>query len=678
MANRAKMMGLALGFCFFGVITAWGYPADSTLPEIPSQGDSTRRFALLIGIDKYRSSTIPRLEGCKNDVQAMKSVLIGRYRFPEKNVHVLLDEQATYANIVHEIKSFLAANATRPGDIVVIHYSGHGSRSPDPKAPSGTEETIVPYDSRDQQNLDITAKAFSSMLKVLAQKTKNITVILDSCNSGRIVKTRGGMVTTKVRSIADAKSAPPEPPSWTDGVRGMDDSQSKLSPLDDSYVLLAAALAKENAKEYSIGSQHYGVFSYFLTRALQTASPDASYRDVMGPVKLQVIDSVDDETPQLVGPNQDHQLFGARVKDAIPYLLVMPDSQPGKVKLPYAGEPHGITSSSIYDVYSSNVEKFELPAKPIAQIEIEQVNPDSSTGKIVTGGPVPDYSRAVLHELRLSNRKLRVWIQRTPHSDVLDSIASLIKSFPRISLVENQEAANLLVYEDKDKDKDQVMLGTPDGIPLSVPRPADSSSALDIGQQILKWASWFYILSMESRDSDLDIELSITSENAPDKDREPGPELAAIRRADNVFLAGEKAIVTIKNKSYKTVYVTLLIVSSDRTIYVLLPDRAEQGAAVELQPGASISPRIPPRAFVPRCLSSTRDTFKVIATSNPVDLRILEQTKSVCDDKPRSASDLSDLQHILNLITRGWHEETGAWTSVRKVVEVQPRKTAIH
>jgi hypothetical protein len=451
----------------------------------------------------------------------------------------------------------------------------------------------------------------------------------------------------------------------------VDAGKSQFSPFDDSYVLLAAALAKESAQEYPVGDERYGAMSYFLTQELQRANSEATYRDVMDAVQVEVSERVSDQTPQLVGPNQDHALFGTQIKDLSSSFLVVSSTEPkGQVKLPYAGAPHGVTPGSTYDVYNKNTVNFGPPSKPIARVEIIDVKPGSSEAKIVSGGTIPDYSHAVLHELKLGERKLRVTIQKEPRSKALDSIAATLRRLSQIKLTDQPETASLEVSESNGN----VLLTTPDGTSLGKALPStDAAIDREIGQQILKWVNWFSLLSAVNTGSSLDVRLSVAHEGSTTGSRGAGA-LTQIGKAESTFYEGDPALITITNNSERTLYITVLVLSSDRTISVLLPERAEEGAAVELKPGGSISPRVPPKAFLPPCLAATEDSFKVIATSNPVDLRPLEQSKGVCDDSAsRSPEDFNDLMNAPSVITRGFGDDPGEWTTVRKVVEVRRR-----
>src|SRR5262249_22102004 len=142
-------------------------------------------------------------------------------------------------------------------------------------------ETIVPYDSRDPQGkvFDISGAELHGLLVQLAQKTQNVTFILDSCHSGTLVRDKD---TARMRSIAADTRTPPPLPSYavvtTRGLGGVDEGP----PL--KYAFIAAATSKESAYEHlSQGSEH-GALTYFLTQQLRSAKAGATYRDVMDSV----------------------------------------------------------------------------------------------------------------------------------------------------------------------------------------------------------------------------------------------------------------------------------------------------------------------------------------------------------------------------------------------------------
>ena len=103
-------------------------PASAAQSPQTSPG-TPAKLALLVGINNYKySANISSLAGSINDVEDMRRLLIGKFEFPPENIVVLTDSQATHAAIIDAIRTHLIAKA-RPGDIVVFHYSGHGSQN---------------------------------------------------------------------------------------------------------------------------------------------------------------------------------------------------------------------------------------------------------------------------------------------------------------------------------------------------------------------------------------------------------------------------------------------------------------------------------------------------------------------------------------------------------------------
>lgn len=114
-----------------------------------AQGTKRKR-SLLIGINQYEGKDESSLgglalRGCINDVELQKELLIYRFGFAPQDIITLTDRDATRANITNAITEQIAE--TLPDDLVVIHFSGYGSRL-------GDYNTLVPVDGGFPQKSD--------------------------------------------------------------------------------------------------------------------------------------------------------------------------------------------------------------------------------------------------------------------------------------------------------------------------------------------------------------------------------------------------------------------------------------------------------------------------------------------------------------------------------------------
>ena len=106
--------------------------------------------AVLIGINY--PGTKAELKGCINDVRRMQRCLIDRYGFSEDDITVLIDTDESYTEPTGKnIRSALTrlVRSAKPGDILFVHYSGHGTRLPAETGEdddTGFDECIVPSD----------------------------------------------------------------------------------------------------------------------------------------------------------------------------------------------------------------------------------------------------------------------------------------------------------------------------------------------------------------------------------------------------------------------------------------------------------------------------------------------------------------------------------------------------
>lgn len=140
--------------------------------------------AFIVGLIGYRAPINP-LRGCINDVHQIKGVLQRYYGFDEEDIKLLLDEDATREGILAGLDWLV--EGVQSGDVLVFHYSGHGSQVDDD---SGDEwecrdEILVTYDHDwDNPLRDDDLKDRFDRVPLGA----NLTIISDSCHSGTVNK----------------------------------------------------------------------------------------------------------------------------------------------------------------------------------------------------------------------------------------------------------------------------------------------------------------------------------------------------------------------------------------------------------------------------------------------------------------------------------------------------------
>lgn len=177
-----------------------------------------RKLALLVGVNQYPDPAVSDLYGCLNDVNMQYELLKHRFGFKEADILRVTDDSGilpTRANILQAFEEHLIQQA-KPGDIVVFHYSGHGSLVKDDNAivveQCGTTNvenrngTLVPRDaefpSRAGQSEIVVPDIMGRSLFLLTERlqTDNVTMVLDSCFSG--AGTRGNAT---VRSATSSR-----------------------------------------------------------------------------------------------------------------------------------------------------------------------------------------------------------------------------------------------------------------------------------------------------------------------------------------------------------------------------------------------------------------------------------------------------------------------------------------
>lgn len=139
--------------------------------------------AVLVGINYFGTSC--ELRGCHNDVDNVRDALLNM-GFQNENILTLKDSRSgrgklepTRKNILHQWSELI--RNSKKGDLLYIHYSGHGSytRDRDGDERDGRDELICPAD-----HTSIVDDELFDMLVMGLPKDVKLRVVFDCCHSG--------------------------------------------------------------------------------------------------------------------------------------------------------------------------------------------------------------------------------------------------------------------------------------------------------------------------------------------------------------------------------------------------------------------------------------------------------------------------------------------------------------
>ena len=207
--------------------------------EAPQSQRAQRKnhYAVVIGIERYRQN-VPNADYAVHDAEVMKQYLTKRFGYPEENIALLLNQQATKSDLEKYLERWLQDRVEKDGT-VFIYYSGHGA--PNTKTSEGH---LLPYDG-DPTFLDSTSYSLKRLYEHLGTlPARQVIVVIDSCFSG----SGGRSVTAK-------------------GLRPVVLTQDPPVPTAGKMVVLTASAGNQVSGTFD--SKQHGLLTYFLLKGLQ-------------------------------------------------------------------------------------------------------------------------------------------------------------------------------------------------------------------------------------------------------------------------------------------------------------------------------------------------------------------------------------------------------------------------
>ncbi|WP_068785045.1 caspase family protein [Paenibacillus phocaensis] len=145
--------------------------------SVTYSSEYTNSFALIIGINNYQF--VNPLDYACNDAQEVASTLVKEFGFSEDNVTLLLNEDASKANIMKHFLKYANGN-TDTDDRVFIFYAGHGHTMTGKRGETGF---LIPVDGNPE---DISTFIRWDDLTRNSDlfKAKHVLFVMDACYGG--------------------------------------------------------------------------------------------------------------------------------------------------------------------------------------------------------------------------------------------------------------------------------------------------------------------------------------------------------------------------------------------------------------------------------------------------------------------------------------------------------------
>lgn len=305
--------------------------------------------ALLMGINDYKS--ISDLRGCENDVANVRRLLTETYGFPDANIRQYLSRDVTKQNVIDGFNWLV--DGARPGDRLVMHFSGHGSYMASSNDDEDIDELICLYDmDMDDPNSYLLDDDLGLLTRQVPPQVR-LTVILDTCHSGtgtraifatrgegmgplvitndtisrmaelrgaEIPRTRGAddaslleIIENNVQNAVLARVYEPDPALRNRRARspirrfGQHLSERSASL---NHQLLAAAADHQTAADAFIDGDFHGAFSFYLCESARDNDADAANQRIMDAAAQTIRNAGFSQTPQNEGPFLNDPLFG--------------------------------------------------------------------------------------------------------------------------------------------------------------------------------------------------------------------------------------------------------------------------------------------------------------------------------------------------------------------------------
>jgi len=327
------------------------------------QHGTVARHAILIGINAYPNEP---LKGCVRDVQNIKTYLEGE----SNSIHIRMftatesdrietEDQTlrpTYQNITRAFEE--TTNSANPGDLIYIHFSGHGTRC-EPYASYSNQSmgdlALVLLSGGEQKDeIYLYGPRLARALKPMVDKGLVVTLVLDCCFAGSVCRRDDPTIRCiPYDAAADSKPWHPEDDMDDGALRSSRDASMQPNWLmnPNGYTILAACGPHEKATERAFDGQVHGVLSYhLLEKAIKGYGGLGKMHKHIYAYLHAILRHSGWQSPVLYGNKEQGFFEHVSLEASTTAVLSIIEKQEGHLEL-QAGQAHGILDDDQFELY---------------------------------------------------------------------------------------------------------------------------------------------------------------------------------------------------------------------------------------------------------------------------------------------------------------------------------------
>jgi hypothetical protein len=602
---------------------------------------ASEKHGLIIAIGQYDKATTGWGPiSSKNDIPLIRQML-NNQGFIDNNIATLIDAQATKSGIEAALAQLV--KKINKGDIVVIHYSGHGQQILDNNGDEidGLDETIVAYGApargkyykggkeRYDGSLHLRDDDFGKHVMAIRQKLGDkghLLVIMDSCHSGTGTRgsntVRGGEPPFLYEKL-DNKNTETGGMGFQEeksATRGDDSNLSK-------YVLFSGASAHELNFETDDGQGNsVGSLSYSVSKVFSALNGTESYRSIFNKIRGEMASVAPKQSPALEG-DIDFKLFKGETVEQEPFFEIKEITNDQEIYI-NGGTFAGLYEGTILSVYPAGTIKAEGEPMAIGTV----MSPDYFETKVKLNKSIniKKSAEAVLFvkEYSFGDKKILVNVDSIDDKDLTLLIKSKLTELGMVEVVSSKDAD--LHFRDARASRGSSIaveiVNTRYNSLLHNSEATDETKLAEQAFDIIKnYAQGTLIKEMDFHDSNYQIELELipvlarkNADGSVEITKELDPEDYKDDAGYPVFPTTIQALLKVKNVGQRRAYFNIIDLQPDGFMNPVLPTTDDvDGKEYFLLPKQEV---ILPNLFINVGPPYGNEIFKVITSSDPLNL----------------------------------------------------------